>query len=87
MEATLAEFKCRYRHAVFTAQRLLSMAEEARLTGMPDAHDHLVKAAAEYKASFVAIRAEACKAFPEEAAHALTFNLEATEYSKEDPDA
>ncbi len=77
-EATLAEFKCRYRHAVFTTQRLLSMADEARVSGMQEAHDHLVDAANEYKKVFVTIREEACKAFPEEAARALSFDLDTT---------
>ncbi len=84
MEATLAEFKCRYRHAVFTAQRLLSMADEARVSGMTEAHAHLVAAADEYKKSFLAIRAECCKAFPEEAARALAFDLASTDRAPED---
>lgn len=77
-QATLNEFKCRYRHAVFTTQRLLSMADEARVSGMQDAHDHLVHVANEYKKVFTTIREEACKAFPEEAAKALTFDLDST---------
>lgn len=88
MTATLAEYKCRYRHAVFTAQRLLSMAEEARLSGMPTSHDHLVAAADEYKKSFIAIREEAYKAFPEEAAKALAFDMQTTSTTpEEDPTA
>lgn len=88
MEPTLAEFKCRYRHAVFTAQRLLSMADEARVSGMPDAHALLVEAANEYKKVFITIREEACLAFPEEAREALAFNIdETTSTPNDDPSA
>lgn len=75
---TLTEFKVRYRHAVFTAQRLLSMAEEARVSGMQKVHDLLVDAANEYVQSYVRIRVEAYKAFPDEAADALTFDTTTT---------
>jgi hypothetical protein len=70
---TLTELKVRYRTAVFTCQRLLSMAEEARISGLSEAHDHLVAAADEYKKVFVVVRDEAFKAFPQEAADALSF--------------
>lgn len=84
MEATLSEFKCRYRHAVFTTQRLMSMADEARVAGLPEAHDFLIDAANVYKKSFLAIREAACKAYPEEAATALSFDVDTTPLAPED---
>lgn len=84
MHPTLSEFACRYRHAVFTASRLISMADEARVSGLPEAHDALIKAADEYKKSFIEIRTAAFKAFPEEAPQILSFNVNNTEEAPPD---
>lgn len=84
---TLTELKVRYRTAVFTCQRLLSMADEARISGLPQAHDLLVAAADEYKHVFLKVRDEAYKAFPQEAADALAFDNIDTSKVVEEPEA
>lgn len=88
MDATLSELKCKYRNAVFTAHRLLSMAEESRIGGLPQVHDHLVAAANEYKKHFIAIREQAYKAFPDMAAKELAFEIETLDLAlEEEPNA
>ena len=85
MEPTLTEYRVRYIQAVFTAKRLLDMADEAKaldiqsgLADQPSAHDCLVAAAEQYTRRFEAIALEAFKAFPGEAARALAFDTTTT---------
>jgi len=95
MEATLTEYRVRYIQAVFTAKRLLDMADEAKALDIasdkpdqPSAHDCLVAAAEQYTKRFEAIAIEAFKAFPGEAARALAFDASSTHLSApEEPKA
>lgn len=95
MEPTLAELRTKYIHAVFTAKRLLDMADEAKAFGVhggtpedPSAHDCLVAAAEQYTRRFKTIREECMKLFPDEAVRALAFSSADSPYTApEEPKA
>lgn len=84
MTATLNELATKYRHAVFTAKRLIDMADEAKADGLPEAHDVLIAAGEYYTKSFEAIRTETLKAFPGDALKALAFDTTSIKYSQPD---
>lgn len=95
MEPTLSELRTKYIHAVFTAKRLLDMADEAMALGLtgekpedPSAHDCLVAAAEQYTRRFKALREECIKLFPDEAVRALAFSSTESPFTApEEPEA